>query len=130
MVEVYIDGASAGNPGPSGAGVYIKGEGYVIKKSIPLGNLTNHHAEFCALVEALKICAAHGFSIVSLRTDSQIVADAVDKQYVKRDEFNVYLAKALAIINDHFDYCFVKWIPSKQNKEADVLSKRAIKMND
>lgn len=24
MLEVYIDGASAGNPGPSGIGVFIK----------------------------------------------------------------------------------------------------------
>lgn len=27
MIEVYIDGASAGNPGPSGAGIFIKGNG-------------------------------------------------------------------------------------------------------
>ena len=25
LIEVYIDGASKGNPGPSGAGVFIKG---------------------------------------------------------------------------------------------------------
>ena len=27
MIEVYFDGASAGNPGPSGAGIYIKENG-------------------------------------------------------------------------------------------------------
>ncbi|MBM7094367.1 reverse transcriptase-like protein [Bacillus sp. H-16] len=129
MVEVYIDGASAGNPGPSGAGIFIKGEGYVIKESIPLGTMTNHHAEFSALIEALKICAGHGFSIISLRTDSQIVADAVEKRYVKREEFQKYLNESLTLMDDHFDYCFIKWIPGKQNKEADFLSKRAVQMN-
>ena len=28
MIEIFIDGASAGNPGPSGAGVFIKKKGY------------------------------------------------------------------------------------------------------
>ena len=30
MLEVYIDGASAGNPGPSGAGIFMKEKGIVI----------------------------------------------------------------------------------------------------
>lgn len=56
MIEVYIDGASAGNPGPSGAGIFIKGNGVPEKYSLPLGNMSNHEAEFHALIEALEIC--------------------------------------------------------------------------
>jgi len=37
MVEVYIDGAAKGNPGPSGAGIFIKNNGEVERHSIPLG---------------------------------------------------------------------------------------------
>ncbi|WP_096435217.1 reverse transcriptase-like protein [Alteribacter populi] len=129
MVEVYIDGASAGNPGLSGAGVFIKGEGYVLRKSVPLGTLSNHQAEFAALLEALKLCAEHEFKILSIRTDSQIVADALEKEYVKRSSFETYLTEALKLIDIHFDHCFTKWIPSKQNKEADVLARQAIQMN-
>ena len=34
MLEVYIDGSTTGNPGPSeGIGIFIKGEGHHIKKS-------------------------------------------------------------------------------------------------
>ena len=37
MIEVYIDGASAGNPGLSGAGIFINNNGSVERYSIPLG---------------------------------------------------------------------------------------------
>lgn len=56
MIEVYIDGASAGNPGPSGAGIFIKANGKVERYSIPLGVMSNHEAEYYAFIEALKIC--------------------------------------------------------------------------
>ena len=31
MIELYVDGASAGNPGKSGIGIFIKGEGHTDK---------------------------------------------------------------------------------------------------
>lgn len=37
LIEVYIDGASKGNPGPSGAGVFIKGVQPAVQLSFPLG---------------------------------------------------------------------------------------------
>ncbi|WP_328587714.1 reverse transcriptase-like protein [Alteribacter lacisalsi] len=130
ITEVYIDGASAGNPGPSGAGIFIKtAGGDVMRISVPLGSMTNHHAEFAALVEALKVCRREELTLLSVRTDAQIVADAMEKRYVKREEFKVYLDQALTLA-DEFDFCFVKWVPSRQNREADGLAKRAIKMNE
>lgn len=56
MIEVYIDGATAGNPGPSGAGILIKGNGEHHRYAIALGTMTNHEAEYHALLHALKIC--------------------------------------------------------------------------
>ncbi|TMW74076.1 reverse transcriptase-like protein [Alteribacter natronophilus] len=128
MTEVYIDGASRGNPGPSGAGIYIKADSGQIRVPVPLGTMTNHHAEFAALSEALRICRSRGLKALSIRTDSQIVADAVEKRYVKRSEFARYLEEILDLMNG-FDLCFVKWIPSKQNREADSLSKKAVQMS-
>lgn len=41
IVEVYVDGASAGNPGRSGAGVFINyKDGLVEYFSIPLGEIS------------------------------------------------------------------------------------------
>ena len=50
MIEVYIDGASAGNPGPSGAGIFIKGNGITRKIFYSLGIMSNHEAEYHALL--------------------------------------------------------------------------------
>ena len=36
MIEVYFDGASAGNPGPSGAGIFIKEMDNLQRYTIPL----------------------------------------------------------------------------------------------
>ncbi|TKD71546.1 reverse transcriptase-like protein [Pseudalkalibacillus hwajinpoensis] len=128
MIEVYVDGASAGNPGPSGAGVFIKAEGNVIRSSMPLGILTNHEAEFEALIHALTLCKDHNYRTLSVRTDSQLVSSAVDNRYVKNKVYQPYLARSLALV-DQFDLCFIKWIPSSKNKMADELARKAIQLN-
>jgi ribonuclease HI len=128
MLEVYIDGASAGNPGPSGIGLFLKGEGHHIKISEPIGICNNHIAEFIALVRGLEEAKKTGASFVSMRSDSKIVVSSIEKRYVKNEEFKPYLEQALAIIDD-FELYFIKWIADKDNKAADALAREAIKKN-
>ncbi|PYZ95217.1 ribonuclease HI [Salipaludibacillus keqinensis] len=129
MIEVYIDGGSAGDPGPSGVGVFIKGNGHVIRHSFSLPNMSNHEAEFHACIKALDVCIDHGFKLISIRSDSKVVVDAIEKEYVKNTKFKPLLEKILADMTNNFDYAFIKWIPSKQNKEADTLAKEAIQLS-
>jgi ribonuclease HI len=128
MLEVYIDGASAGNPGPSGIGIFIKGEGHLIKISEPIGNTNNHQAEFTALVRGLEAAKKLGVSFVSMRSDSKIVVSSIDKNYVKNEEFKPFLQQAQVLI-EQFDLFFIKWIPDKENKAADALAREAILKN-
>ncbi|MBD8032370.1 MULTISPECIES: ribonuclease HI family protein [Solibacillus] len=128
MLEVYIDGASAGNPGPSGIGIFIKGEGHHIKISEPIGTTNNHIAEFTALVRGLEEALKIGATFVSMRSDSKIVVSSVDKEYVKNEEFKPYLLEAMALIKQ-FELYFIKWIPDKENKAADALAREAILKN-
>src|SRR3954464_15076827 len=97
LIEVYIDGASKGNPGPSGAGIFIKGNGITEKYSIPLGNMSNHEAEYHAFIKALEICLEKGVqdSVLSFRTDSQLVNQAVEKEFVKNKLYTPLLEHAL-----------------------------------
>lgn len=129
LFEVYIDGASAGNPGPSGAGIFIKGEGEVFRYSIPLGVMSNHEAEYHAFIKALEICLDKGFNVVSFRTDSQLVNAAVEKEFVKNKLYAPLLEKAL-ILAGQFDLFFMKWIPSSENKAADELARKAVRENN
>ncbi|MEH7255640.1 reverse transcriptase-like protein [Neobacillus niacini] len=130
MIEVYIDGASAGNPGPSGAGIFIKGNGTAEKHSIPLGIMSNHEAEYHAFIKALEICLEMGFShsVVSFRTDSELVNKAVEKEFAKNKLYAPLLETALAL-SKQFDLFFIKWIPSVENKVADELARLAIRKN-
>jgi len=52
----FIDGSCRPNPGEMFAGVYIEYKGRVIsQKTYPGGIGTNNEAEFCALIQALKL---------------------------------------------------------------------------
>jgi ribonuclease HI len=129
LIEVYIDGASAGDPGLSGAGVYVKvGDGTTHSYRFPIGSMSNHEAEFHALIHGLELCIENNWRIVSFRTDSQAVESAVDKRYAKDKRYTSMLEKALSLA-DQLDLFFIKWIPSKQNKAADELARQAIQLN-
>lgn len=125
MLEVYIDGSTTGNPGPSGIGIFIKGEGNHIKISEYIGTFNNHTTEFIALLRGLEEAQKLTSSIISVRTDSQIVCAAIEKRYAKNAEFASILEKILIII-DSFDLFFIKWIPDEQNKAAHALARNAV----
>jgi len=128
LIEVYIDGASAGDPGLSGAGVFIKGNGINEKYAFPLGEMTNHEAEYLSLIKGLEICIEKGYRVVSFRTDSQLVDRAIEKEYVKNKKYIPLLNEALSL-SKQLDLFFIKWIPSIQNKVADELARQAIRQN-
>lgn len=126
MLEIYIDGASAGNPGPSGIGIFIKGEGHQLKIKEAIGITDNHTAEFLALIRALKEAEKLNSTFLSVRSDSKIVVSSIEKRYAKH--YDELLQQALEIIDD-FELFFIKWIPDEQNKAADALARAAIKEN-
>jgi ribonuclease HI len=125
MLELYVDGASAGNPGKSGIGIFIKGEGHHIKISEPIEPTDNHSAEFQALLRGLEESVKLTNGIVSARSDSQIVVMAVEKEFVKNETYKGYLTKILELISS-FDFFFIKWIPDEENRAADALAREAI----
>lgn len=126
LVEIRIDAASKGNPGISGAGIVIKHEKEYSEYSLPLGIYTNHEAEFLALLKALEICRKEfPASIIAVQTDSKIVVDAIEKNYVKNETFKTLLSRINEVKNT-FSLFFIKWIPSNENKRADQLARQAI----
>jgi len=125
MIELYTDGASAGNPGKSGIGIYIKGEGHLIKISENIEPTNNHKAEFLALLRGVQEVAKLTNGIVSARSDSQAVVTAVEKELVKNEAHKIILAEIIALTKS-FDHFFIKWIPSANNKIADVLAREGI----
>ena len=125
MLEVFIDGASAGNPGPSGIGLFLRGEGHHIQLAEYVGIYDNHTTEFLALVRGLEEAKKLTTGLVSVKSDSQVVVAAVEKRYVKNPTYKELLDRALEIA-DTLDFFFIKWIPSSANSAADQLARKAI----
>lgn len=126
MIIIYTDGASDGNPGKSSAGIFINNNGHVLEYTISLGIMSNHEAEFWAVIHALKICREEfPNNILSLRTDSKIVVDTIEKDYTKNEKF-IPLLKIIRHLSEAFPYVFIKWIPAEQNRHADLLAKRVL----
>lgn len=57
-MKVYVDGSNRGNPGIGGVGcVFYSDDGKVIKEVQKYigDNITNNHAEYAAIIEAIKV---------------------------------------------------------------------------
>ncbi|MBK3494962.1 ribonuclease HI family protein [Viridibacillus sp. YIM B01967] len=128
MIELYIDAATAGNPGPSAIGIFIKGEGQLIKIGESIGENDNHTTEFIALVQGLKEALKLSTGIISVRSDSKIVVASIEKEYVKNEAYKPYLEEALEL-SRKFDLFFIKWIPDSENRAADALAREALRTN-
>ena len=127
--QIYVDGASSGNPGDSGAGMVIfDGNGNeIFRDSIFLGKMTNNMAEYEALLRALQKARERGAQDVAVYTDSLLVANQVKGTYkINNDILRQYVVSVKKIISN-FDHFAIQYIPREQNRIADKLAKSGIK---
>ncbi len=124
---VHVDGASIGNPGPSGAGVVIldahKKE--IATISQPLGAGTNNVAEYRALILGLARARALGALRVHVRGDSELMVKQINGEYRIKDEKLQSLAREAMEIIDSFDHFDIIHVDREENGKADRLAKRA-----
>jgi ribonuclease HI len=125
--HIYIDGASLGNPGQSGAGIVTFDEQgrELWRESTPLGTMTNNMAEYEALVRALRRAREMATGTVFVYTDSLLVANQILGKYkVKNDRLRAYALEAHGVVKS-FDRFEIRHIPREENKLADKLAKSA-----
>ena len=129
--EIYIDGASRGNPGPSGIGVVLMDGANTPARqlSIYIGETTNNVAEYLALVYALQEALRGGYAEVMVRTDSELLARQVNGQYRVRDPHLRLFHDLAAHLAKGFRACRVEHIPRTQNRLADRLAGQAVQRN-
>jgi ribonuclease HI len=126
MLEVYIDGATLGEDGKSAASFIAKNKQICLEGYTYIGEKTNHEAEFHALYFALSsLKDDYSDEILSIRSDSKIVVDTIEKAYTKNPAFLSYYNKIAELIM-HFPHVFIKWIPDKDNKRADTLARTGL----
>lgn len=125
-LEMFVDGASSGNPGPSGIGVVISEKGAVIKNiSSYIGNATNNVAEYSALIHGLEAALVLKADSVKVNTDSELMFRQIKKIYkVKHPQILTLYSRVLHLMSA-FSKVEVNFINREYNHGADKLAKKA-----
>ncbi len=127
-LEIYIDGASKGNPGPAGVGVVIAQDGQTIKNiSVYLGDQTNNFAEYAALIFGLQEALVLRANVARVYTDSQLLFRQINSEYKIKSSNLIGLHQQARHLLSAFDHVEIKYIPREENGGADKLAKKAIK---
>lgn len=127
-IDIFIDGASRGNPGPSGIGiVFCDGQNNIVKKLFKfIGNTTNNVAEYSALIYAMQEALIDRYDDVKLKSDSELLTKQLTGEYkVKNDNLRPYYEMFRHIVRG-FDKIEVISITRENNSIADKLANKAI----
>ena len=131
QICVFTDGASSGNPGPSGIGVVLRYGGHEKEISQFIGNATNNIAELKAIEIGLSALKNKNIP-VRLFTDSKYAYGLLMLNWKPRKNMQLVesIKKTMATFND------VKILKVKghsghpENEKADFLATSAIKKAD
>lgn len=127
--KLFIDGASRGNPGPSGSGVYIIcNDKPLAEKGIYLGTRTNNQAEYLALALGLfflKKESKHKNTSVVITSDSELLVRQMKSEYRIKDKILQQLKRLIDNLLEDITPTF-KHVLRINNKKADALANQGI----
>jgi len=129
-IEIYVDGGSRGNPGPSGVGVVIlDANGKRLKEvSKYIGEATNNIAEYNALLYGLEEALMLRIDEIVVNLDSELVVKQLAGDYrVKDPGLKPLFERAMNMLKS-FKSFEIRHIDREKNKEADKLVNRAINL--
>jgi len=123
-MQLYTDAATAADH-RSAAGILLINNGQQQQYHSPLPVSDNHTAEFLAAITGFKILIETfgPQQTIFFYTDSQIVAESIDKAY--SSHFAVELATLLAL-QDQCQLVVTQWIPESQNHGAHELAQQGL----
>ncbi|HMB20865.1 MAG TPA: ribonuclease HI family protein [Spirochaetota bacterium] len=126
-LTIYTDGASRGNPGPSGIGVviYDKDDRQVGKVASYLGHATNNQAEYKAIIRALKIAIYFKTKVLKIRTDSELIVKQVKGEYKVSNKNIAQLYEEVQRLKKQINNCKIEHVTRNLNDKADYLAKKA-----
>lgn len=126
--QLYVDGAARGNPGPAGAGIFIKkgGEAFA-KQGFFLGKKTNNQAEYLALILGLcqVFAKAHQDDKIHIFSDSELLVRQITGLYKVKDATLQRLYKRVLGMLESRSYT-VKHVMREKNSTADAMANEGI----
>lgn len=134
---IHTDGGARGNPGPAGVGATIANEsGKVVKEiSAYIGEQTNNHAEYEAVIRALEeIKRMYGEKLRNMRVevvmDSELVVRQLSGIYKVKDAgLKEQFAKVAEMRVSEIPNMIFTHVRREQNARADLLVNAAIDAN-
>ncbi|MCK4651058.1 ribonuclease HI family protein [Candidatus Babeliales bacterium] len=130
--EIFVDGASRGNPGPAGAGIYIKHrEKDIFKGGMFLKKKTNNQAEYLALAIAIFIFKEKFLKKKTIKTqiiitsDSELLIKQMTGTYKVKNPILFKIKILIDSMLENLKYKF-KHVLREKNKIADKLANYGI----
>lgn len=122
MIQLYIDGASRGNPGLSScAFIVIQDRQVFHEESFFLGKLTNNQAEYTGLLTALLYAVSHGMKEVQVLSDSELLVNQLLGSYRVKSPNLVEYFQCYLSMKSFFSGFRIGHIPREKNTRADFL---------
>ncbi len=127
-IEIFTDGGSRGNPGPSGGGYAIyRGGKLVAKGSNFYGEKTNNQAEYLAIRDALRHAhEQYGELKVECYMDSKLAVEQMNGEWKVKSENVRPLFNEVRRIADQFNHFRISHVRREQNTVADQLANEAM----
>lgn len=128
MHELYVDGASKGNPGRASVGIVIfLNKEEIYREGRYLGdNITCNVAEYEAMLLGLTRCVERGVRDLRVFADSSLTVGHLSKGWmVRAPHLESYVQRCRAQLARIPKLSF-QWIPRKKNELADTIANEAI----
>ena len=131
-LHIHIDGASRGNPGEAGFGVYVTTpEGAAVAELYGyLGRASNNVAEYQALIHALRYALKRGAERVKVFSDSELVVRQMAGQYRVKHPDMVPLHRQASTLRSRFREASLEHVRREHNRDADRLANVALDTKD
>ena len=124
-LTIYVDGASAGNPGKAGIGIVLFCKGKKIREySQYIGITTNNVAEYMAVIFAMQEALIMRVQNISIFTDSELIVNQINGVYKVKDNNLFRLHMQIQHLKSGFKRFSITHIERAGNKEADKLAKQ------
>jgi ribonuclease HI len=128
-LQIFTDGASRGNPGPSCyAFIFVESGSIVRERAGFLGEATNNTAEYQAVIHALREAAGRGKARISVHSDSELVIRQLTGRYrIRKSHLAALHAEVVALIGRFQEVAFVS-VPRDNPfiRHADTLCNRCL----
>ena len=124
----YTDGASRGNPGPSGYGVVIQDARGTTLETLSqfVGDATNNVAEYRGLVAALEYAVSRQTRRLKIYCDSELVARQMQGRYRVQSLALKPLYERARQLAGQISHFSIENLPREQNRQADLLANKAL----